>query len=129
MATSGTSLLTEFQPAFTVTGPNGYYRESQLGFALDADRQLVLPFDGEYDVTVLPSVVLQGASEPIGDANATYAAIIEVQAWPVATALAVPVSGELVQSAGSLLNLDDNFFQLSADATTPRRCALVAVCA
>lgn len=108
-----------FQSAFTVTGPNGYYREPQLGFSVDADRQVILPHDGHYEVTVLPSLVLQGLSEPIGDADAAYAAIIEQLAWPTAVTVTLPATGELAQADGSLLDLSDNFFDLTPSAAAP----------
>lgn len=108
-----------FQPGFTLTGPNGYYREPQVGFTVDADREVVLPYDGEYDLTVLPSLVLQGASDPIGGDDALYAAIVEEVAWPTLATVSIPETGEPASAAGALLDLSDNFFQLSTGATSP----------
>ncbi len=109
-----------FQPAFTLTGPNDYYREPQLGFTVNADREVVLPYDGEYDLTVLPSLVLQGASEPIGADDADYAAIIEQLEWPTPVAVAVAEDGTLAEAPpGNLLGLSDNFYNISTAADAP----------
>lgn len=108
-----------FQPAFTLTGPNGYYREPQLGFSLDSSRDVVLPYDGEYDLTVLPSVILQGASEPLGGEDAIYAVIIEEVDWPAPATLTVPSDGTIVEVEGTVLGLRDNFVRLSAGASAP----------
>lgn len=108
-----------FQPAFTLTGPQDYYREPQLGFSLDSGRDVILPYDGDYDLTVLPSVILQGASEPLGGEDAIYAVIIEEIEWPAPAALSVPSDGSLVEAEGTLLGLRDNFVRISAGASVP----------
>lgn len=108
-----------FQPAFTVTGPNGYYREPQVGFTISADRQVVLPYDGEYDITVLPSLVLQGTSEPIGDDDAVYAGLVEELEWPTPTTVALSDDGEIAEATGSLHELSDNFLALTPGDDAP----------
>lgn len=105
-----------FQPAFTLTGPNGYYREPQPGFSLDSSRSVVLPYDGEYDLTVLPNVVLQGSSGPIGGEDAVYAVIVEELDWPAPTLLSVPSDGSAIEGEGNILQVNSNFFKLSSSA-------------
>lgn len=108
-----------FLPAFALTGPNGYYREPQLGFALDADRQVILPYDGEYDLVVLPSLVLQGVSAPVGGDDAVYAILIEELEWPTPADVSIPSTGAPASAQGRLFDLRDNFFSFSANAAAP----------
>lgn len=50
-------------PAFKVEGPNDYVRWSAVGVSGDAARSIIIPEDGTYTITVLPSIVLQSEGE------------------------------------------------------------------
>jgi hypothetical protein len=107
------------QPAFTVRGPNGYYRESPLGYERNPMRELVLPYDGEYEIAVVPSAFLL-SGQAIGGSDAEYALVVEERQLPgrqsLDVGLGVASAGE---ATGETIGLDDNFFALQAPSGVP----------
>ncbi|WP_168210441.1 proprotein convertase P-domain-containing protein [Persicimonas caeni] len=99
-------------PAFKVEGPNGYVRWSPFGGG-DAVRDVVIPEDGTYTVTVLPAMVLESDGEisRIGGDDWSYVGTFETLSAPSATL--VDLSTGAGQLAGDFPNVEDNFFELS----------------
>ena len=64
------------QPAFIVEGPGGYRRESAMGYVYEAQREVVLPRDGTYWVTITPAIH-ELAGIAIGGTQADYIGTIE----------------------------------------------------
>lgn len=106
------------QPTYVVRGPQGYYREAPMGWAAEADRHLVLPYDGDYDIYVMPTL-WQIAGLQLGGPLASYVGVIEQ--LPLATPIAV-VPGDFAtpgQLAGTFTNSPSGIFSLQAAARTP----------
>ncbi len=118
-ATAGTYLRIQVltlglpQPAFVLTGPNGYRRESAAGYTLQADREVVLPYAGDYDLTIVPAVYLL-AGLPVGGVEAGYVGVIDALTWPTPAAV-TPEAGFPPASpvAVTLTSLADNFLSVS----------------
>lgn len=98
-------------PAFMVEGPNDYVRFSPVGLAADAARQLAIPHDGTYTVTVLPALVLQswGDVGPSGNADWSWVGALEQLDAPTATDVDVTSTN----LTGSYDVLSDNLFNLT----------------
>lgn len=103
------------QPAFILEGPNGYRRVSRLLSTNDTSREVVLPYGGQYELTVVPTAFVS-TDLPLGSANSGYVGVIEQLAQPIPTSI-VPAPNQLlpVEVSGSLGDLSDNFFVLDAD--------------
>ncbi len=97
-------------PAFMVEGPNDYVRYSAVGLAADPARELALPFDGTYSVTVLPSLVMQSEGDlgPYGGADWGYVGSLEKIEAPAASDVDL-VSDTISGSFGAL---SDNLFSV-----------------
>lgn len=89
--------------AFEVRGPNGYHRLSPR-YQNEPERALFLPYDGAYDVTVLPQAVLfDPEAGPIGEADARYTlsisnlgGLMSDQGTPFSLETTTPVPGRLM---------------------------------
>lgn len=106
-------------PAFLIEGPNGYQRLSpQLGGS-DTARQLLIPADGTYTVTVAPAAytaaVMAGrlAGGPYGAGMWGYVGSIEQTDAPTPTDVD-PAGGSLVGDYATLTDNQFNFTGLSA---------------
>lgn len=102
-------------PAFLVEGPNGFQRLSpQLGGA-DTARQILIPVDGTYTVTVMPAAyaaaIVSGSSVagPYGGDDWGYVGTIEEIDAP--TPVDVDANGGSL--SGEYSTLGDNFFNLT----------------
>jgi hypothetical protein len=101
-------------PAFIVEGPNGYRRSSTVGFEVEPRRELLLPYDGTYEITVVPGAFLS-TGVPNGDLTAGYVGVIERRTLPAFTDVTPGADGATPTIlTGDLLNLDDNFFRIDA---------------
>ncbi len=103
------------QPAFIVEGPNGYRRVSPLLSTNDTSREVVLPFDGVYEITVVPTAFVSTAL-PLGSTSSGYVGVIEALEHPTPTTI-VPAADQAVplEVTGNLRDLSDNFLLLDAD--------------
>ncbi len=112
------------QPTFILRGPNGYERSSILGNALDANREVLLPYTGEYDVIVVPASYRLGGA-PVGELEtAKYVGLIEELAWPTPAAFAPGAQPAGATQNGVVLGLTDNFFAPQTAADVPFRVSL-----
>jgi subtilisin-like proprotein convertase family protein len=100
-------------PAFIVEGPNDFIRYSPMGRARDAAREIAVPADGTYSVTVLPSLVLQSGGEVnlIGGDDWTYVGSLNAIDPPAATD--VDLSSGAGQFSGDYPGLTDNLFSIT----------------
>ncbi|MBN2360326.1 MAG: hypothetical protein JXR83_12810 [Deltaproteobacteria bacterium] len=105
-------------PAFVLEGPRGYLRTSTIGFESDVSREVILPYDGIYDLTVVPSAHL-ARGELVGARNAAYVGAIEAlpaPSWRYVNA------GENSSTAavlgGTLRGLGDNFYAVNVAANS-----------
>ena len=65
-------------PGFIIEGPNGYERWSTVGTQPNPARQLVLPYDGDYTITVLPQLKMESNDyDPIGGDDWDYVGWVE----------------------------------------------------
>jgi hypothetical protein len=103
------------EPAFRITGPEGYLRESRLG-DLEPGREVVLPRSGEYVIEVLTANDLRGLSVLSGSPDHKYIGIIEEIAFPASRTLTLQTLPTFASAAGSLFDLGDNAIQLAAAA-------------
>lgn len=96
-------------PGFTFIGENGSYeRLSDLGAGIEASRQLVLPMDGEYELTVSSILQLSERGEAMGGDDWDYVGFIEVVDAP--TAQNVSITNALL--TGSVKNAQENLFRI-----------------
>lgn len=104
------------QPAFRLEGPEGYVRTSRLGVVSEPEREVVLPYDGPYVLTIAPVAVIADpdAAPLIGDPDFAYIGVVEEVMPPTPQELVPGGAGETVSASGQLLGLDDNFFALSS---------------
>jgi hypothetical protein len=107
------------QPTFIVHGPNDYRREAPLGWIAEAQRHVVLPYTGDYEIEVVPTVFVS-AQIQLGGSEADYIGIVEEIAAPVLTALVPQPAAAPALFTGELIDLSDNGFSI----TTPARSAL-----
>jgi len=107
------------EPAFVLDGPNGYARRSGRDGGAVASRIVVLPYDGEYRVSVLPSSFL-ATGIPLGDPGAGYVGVVEELAHPAATAVIPGVTAaDATTLTGTLTDLRDGFLDIQAAPGTP----------
>ena len=96
-------------PGFTVDGPSDYWRASPVG--VTAKRQLFVPRDGEYTISVVPSILIaDGSAGPLGDEDWGYVAYVETLEAPQAHSLVMDPEG--VSLSGDTLDLVDNLYQV-----------------
>jgi subtilisin-like proprotein convertase family protein len=99
-------------PAFVVRGPDGYMRWSEINLAPQTARHIVIPADGTYTVTVLPSLTLQNPDVgPSGGEDWGYVGTLEAINAPSATDQ--NVSAGAAQLTGEFTDLSDNLFTVS----------------
>ena len=113
------------QPAFILEGPDGYERTSSVGYDSDAAREVVLPYDGVYELIILPSAFLI-TGIPMGDPTTAYVGIVEELPLPTPvdlTAGAAPDAPANIQ--GQLLNLDDNFYRIRVPGRTALQATII----
>ncbi len=97
-------------PVFTLEGPGEYLRSSSVGYEAEAKREVILPRDGRYELTVVPSAFLT-SGVPLGDPEAGYVIRITEIATP-----GVPnhnPGADFLNPTSidfNLKNLSDNFF-------------------
>lgn len=103
------------QPAFILEGPKGYRRVSALLSTNDTSREVVLPYDGDYQLVVVPTAYVS-TGLPVGSTNSGYVGVIEVLAQPTPTPV-VPSTDPAapLEVTGNLRDLSDNFLLLDAD--------------
>lgn len=94
-------------PAFAITGPQGYSRENIAPGESEISRTFVAPYDGTYLITVAPAGYTQG-DDPVGGDDWLYVGSIEQLDTPT------PVEADLGQGdlSGDLAQLDDNIYAL-----------------
>jgi hypothetical protein len=106
------------QPAFVLRGPGGYERSSEIGYVADAQRWVVLPRTGAYELAIAPAVWL-AAGIPLGGPDAGYIGVVEVVPRPTPTSI---VPGETPETAtalsGRLLAWTNNVITLAAPPRT-----------
>jgi hypothetical protein len=106
------------QPTFLLTGPEGYARSSIVGDRLEANREVVLPYAGEYQLMIAPAQNRLTAAA-IGATTFEYAGIIEDLAWPTPIDVTVPgASLPAVVTRANVLDSANNFFNLRAPGAT-----------
>lgn len=107
------------EPAFLLEGPSGYARRSASDGDAAAERVVLLPYDGEYTLTIVPSSFL-ATGIPLGDPAAGYVGVVEELPWPAETAV-FPMQGAANADAlsGDLTDLRDNIFNVQAAPGTP----------
>ena len=105
-----------------------YYRRSDLGAGLETTRQIVLPADGEYELTVGNMPQMLGYGEPAGGDDWDYVGYVETMSAPqpfVVEGDDVDFQGDLRESehnlygfadADDIANLQLHFDQLPEDA-------------
>jgi hypothetical protein len=110
-------------PAFRVEAESGvdiaddFTRSSAIGSGRDASRQVVIPADGTYTLTVLPSLVLASMEGDRGDGvirgedGFGYVASLERLGWPQAPAR--DVSAGTTSFSGRFDRLGDNAFEIA----------------
>ncbi|QDG50231.1 hypothetical protein FIV42_05650 [Persicimonas caeni] len=105
-------------PAFVVEGPNGeYMRWSPVTSGAATARDLVIPADGTYTVTVLPALNL--TSEEVGPSGSDdWGYVGTLKAVSGGTASDQDISGGSVQLTGELTDLHDNLFNMANIAPT-----------
>jgi cysteine-rich repeat protein len=97
-------------PGFRIEGPNGFVRWSAIGLQANPARQVVLPYDGDYTLTVIPQVVLDNMDVgPIGGDDWGYVGTVEQIAAPSPTSVDITAN----TASGSLAQLSDNFYELT----------------
>lgn len=103
------------QPAFILEGPRGYRRVSPLLSTNDTSREVVLPYDGDYELIVVPTAFVS-TELPLGSTNSGYVGVIEQLEQPTPTTV-VPSSDPAApyELTGNLRDLSDNFLLLDAD--------------
>jgi hypothetical protein len=103
------------QPWAALSGPNGYLRELPLGWMAEPWRDVVLPYDGTYELRVVPTVY-ELARLQIGGSEARYIGIIEEMALPSFVNV-VPGSAATPQAiAGNALDLSESMLAMLAPA-------------
>lgn len=107
------------QPAFQLTGPEGFRRDSRIGGSIAATRRVLLPFDGTYVLTVGPAIYW-ATGTLLGGTSHRYVGVVQELPWPSPTAVevAAPPSSSSIQ--GKVLNFNENFYAFS----TPTDAAL-----
>lgn len=109
------------QPVFILRGPDGtgYERRSVFGYYTKADRYVLLPYDGEYQLEVGPSVhYTQGAL--VGGTGFGYLASVSHEPWPAATPFAPTRDVSMpVQAVGDYFAQEDSLFLIQAAVGTP----------
>jgi subtilisin-like proprotein convertase family protein len=104
-------------PAFTVEGPNGFMRWSEISGAPQTARHIVAPEDGTYTVTVLPSLELQSPEVgPSGDEKWGYVGTLKAIDTPTPTDK--DIASGTTQFDGELTDLSDNLFNITNVAQT-----------
>lgn len=98
-------------PVFKVEGPNGYVRWSANAGARDVARDLVLPADGTYTLTVMSALQLEGSEGAVGVADWGYVGSLRVVDAPTPTTL--DASTGSASLSGDLVDLSDNLFTLT----------------
>lgn len=96
-------------PGFMVEGPNGYTRYSPVDLSADAARQVAIPYDGTYTITVLPALVMNSDVGPSGNADWGWVGSLEQIAAPSAPNLDFSAAG----MSGSYDMLTDNLFNIT----------------
>ncbi len=98
-------------PAFKVEGPNDYERSSGVGAPTSAARQLLLPYDGDYTVSILPQTRSSEADTgPVGGADWGWVASLAQIAAPTAQQLDLssgsrPITGTLHQLSNNVIEV------------------------
>lgn len=106
------------QPAFILDGPRGYRRFSALLSTNNTAREVVLPYDGEYNLTIVPTAYIS-TNLPVGGLNAGYVGVIEELEKPTpATVVPAPNQESPLTVTGNLRDLSDNFLLLDAEVGT-----------
>jgi hypothetical protein len=106
------------QPAFVLEGPDGYRRTSAIGLGSVATRDVVLPYDGDYTLVVVPSSWLS-TEVPLGDPAAGYVGVIEVLPLPPQAAVTPGASFDApVTVTGALLDFEANVLNVQTTAGT-----------
>lgn len=95
-------------PIFTVEGPNGFFRVSPTLAGPAAARQIVVPADGTYLVTVLPLSGVYG-NFPVGGDDWNYVGSLKQIDTP--TPAELDFSADVL--AGSYGSLSDNFYKIT----------------
>ncbi len=99
-------------PGFKVEGPNHFERWSGVGVQANPARQLLLPYDGEYTVTILPQVRLNGSGTgPVGESDWGWVASLEQIAAPAAQPVDLGAGNQ--QISGRMAQLSNNVFEVS----------------
>ena len=114
--TAGQAFSISVQPVagpslgFRVESADGSYtRLSTLGLGSGAARQVVLPEDGTYTVTVLPVGSLTNTATLSGDDSWNYVLTLEEIAGP----MAVDVDASTGPITGDFANLTDNLYRVT----------------
>lgn len=99
-------------PAFIVEGPNDYMRWSPTIGGGATARDIVIPEDGTYTVTVLPS--LNVASNDVGPSGSDdWGYVGTLKAVTGGTAVDSDIASGSVDVSGELTDLHDNMFNLT----------------
>ncbi len=108
----GVQSLGATTPAFRVDGPNHFERFSGVGAPSSVARQLLLPYDGDYTVSILPQSRLGAeANGPVGGPDWGWVASLQQIAAP--TAQPVDLGAANPRLAGRLARLSDNVFHVT----------------
>ncbi len=109
---------------FVIAGPNGYRRLSPLYFQPEPSRRIVAPYAGTYTIAIAPQIEIEGVTDagPVGGDEYGYVAVLEHEAFPAASDLALGGS-----VSGRLLDLSDNLHRVRAPAGTLLRIDFGAV--
>lgn len=106
-------------PAFRITGPEGYVRDSRRG-DLEPLRELVLPRSGDYVVEVTTVAAFDDADDAplVGSPAHRYIGVIEEMPFPASRDLTLAPLPTLTQVTGSVLGLADNAVHLRGPAAS-----------
>ncbi|MEM1349025.1 MAG: hypothetical protein AAGI01_10740, partial [Myxococcota bacterium] len=98
---------------FRVTGPHGFVRQSP-GFQAEGDRKVYLPYDGAYDITVLPQAqVIELGAGPSGSVLDTYLLVVEnLGDFDVGGAVPIDVEESLKVVPGEYEEISNNLYRL-----------------
>jgi hypothetical protein len=99
------------QPAFRLTGPDEYVRESRRGVVREPSREVLLPRAGEYVLEVAPAGWF-GGSAPVGSPEHGYVIVIEELAWPTGLDASPPLLPQASRAALELFDITDNFVNI-----------------
>lgn len=99
-------------PLVIINGPGQYQRVTPVGVRRDTVRQIAVPRDGEYTISVMPTLQIFAptTAQPTGsEEDWKYVGVLEQLETPSAEEVELSSSS----ATGEVLNLEDNYFKVT----------------